>query len=65
MTQCGGVDQPSAMTLTIVLDRQADPVAGTVRSGDGVAAQAFVGWVDLIQAVERLRVQARTAEPPP
>lgn len=53
---------PDHARLTIVLDLQADPIAGVVLDDDGGRGEPFAGWMELTRAIERRRDAARRAD---
>ena len=42
--------EQSAVTVQLTLDASSDPISGEVRNGQ--QAFAFIGWLNLMQAVE-------------
>ena len=58
-----------AIELHLELDGEADPISGCVRQGADVVPLVFTGWVERVQAIERIRAAERlgpptTGEPP-
>ena len=54
--------ESAVVHLELELDATADPVEGWLVM-DGGAREAFVGWIQLAAALERLRVGAGTLQP--
>jgi hypothetical protein len=48
----GAVDEPLRISLEI--DPGSEPVAGTIAVA-GAAPRAFVGWMELVHAIDRAR----------
>jgi hypothetical protein len=51
----GARDAMEPLRITIELDRGTEPVAGTIIVS-GAAPRAFVGWMELIDAIDRARL---------
>jgi hypothetical protein len=53
---------PDHARLTIILDLEAEPIAGVLRGEDG-HSDPFAGWMELTRAIERgLRAARQAAE---
>jgi hypothetical protein len=51
----GARDAMEPLRISIELDPDAEPVAGTI-TVSGAAPRAFVGWMELIHAIDRARL---------
>jgi hypothetical protein len=51
---------PDHARLTIIVDLQAEPIAGILRDEDG-HGEPFAGWMELTRAIERGLHAARQA----
>jgi hypothetical protein len=47
-------DTPATVRLTLELERQGDPVAGTI-TGNDAKTRAFTGWLELASLIEAER----------
>jgi len=57
------VEGNAALTVTITLDPDGDTVSGMIQV-EAAAARSFVGWVDLVHALDRARAAAAPATAP-
>jgi hypothetical protein len=48
----GAVDEP--LRISIEIDPGSEPVAGTIAAA-GAAPRAFIGWMELVHAIDRVR----------
>jgi hypothetical protein len=51
----GALDEP--LRISIEIDRGTEPVAGTVAVA-GASPRAFVGWMELVHAIDRARLSS-------